>query len=195
MKVEQLPVDAIRPYWRNPRHNDDAVGVVRASIERYGFQQPIVVDADGVIVVGHTRYRAALSLGYETIPCVRADLDPERAKEYRIADNKSHEHSSWDMSALVSELRQFSDVSALEDFFHDVDVQTLVADRAADSGVGAVTDEQVEREKERTDSRFEAAGSGGTESKVEMTCPHCGGEFLVDKNQVANLRSFTDDST
>jgi site-specific DNA-methyltransferase (adenine-specific) len=63
MLVEMRPVGSIRPYENNPRLNDAAVDAVAASIKAFGFRQPIVVDEDDVIVVGHTRYKAALKLG------------------------------------------------------------------------------------------------------------------------------------
>ena len=89
MLVElRRPSDAIRPYDKNPRKNDPAVDAVARSITDYGFRQPIVVDADGVIVVGHTRWKAAQKLGLKQVPVHVADLPPEKAKAYRIADNQ-----------------------------------------------------------------------------------------------------------
>jgi site-specific DNA-methyltransferase (adenine-specific) len=63
MQIEMRPIDSIRPYDKNPRVNDAAVDAVAASISEFGFRQPIVVDEEGVIIVGHTRYKAALKLG------------------------------------------------------------------------------------------------------------------------------------
>lgn len=89
MKVEELSLDAITPYEKNPRKNEGAVDGVAESIKRFGFQQPIVVDANGVIIVGHTRYKAAKKLRLATVPCVRAeDLTEAQVKAYRILDNK-----------------------------------------------------------------------------------------------------------
>ena len=68
MKVEIRKLDAVRPYVRNPRINDDAVDAVAASLREFGFRQPIVVDADGMIIVGHTRWKAAKKLGLEQVP-------------------------------------------------------------------------------------------------------------------------------
>src|SRR5262249_39463560 len=68
MHVEMRPINSIRPYENNPRQNDAGVDAVAASIREYGFRQPIVVDEDGVIIVGHTRYKAALKLGFEEVP-------------------------------------------------------------------------------------------------------------------------------
>ena len=68
MKVEMWPIQSIRPYENNPRLNDAAVDAVAASIREFGFRQPVVVDEDGVIVVGHTRYKAAIKLGMSEVP-------------------------------------------------------------------------------------------------------------------------------
>lgn len=108
MKVEDLPLSAIKPYEKNPRKNDGAVDGVAESIKQFGFQQPIVVDSKNVIVVGHTRYKAAQKLGLETVPCVRADqLTKEQVKAYRILDNKLNELAGWDFSVLSEELKTF----------------------------------------------------------------------------------------
>ena len=105
MSVELRPLDAVRPYANNPRQNDDAVEAVAESIRRFGFRQPIVVDADGVIVAGHTRFRAAQRLGLATVPVhVATDLTPDEVRAYRLADNKTAELASWDTSMLSIEL-------------------------------------------------------------------------------------------
>ena len=105
MRVKETPLDAIRPYENNPRNNDDAVKAVAASIAEFGWKQPIVVDADGVVIVGHTRLKAAKRLGLETAPVVVADdLTPEQTAAYRLADNKTAELAEWDMDKLALEL-------------------------------------------------------------------------------------------
>ena len=105
MSVELRPLDAVRPYANNPRQNDDAVEAVAESIRRFGFRQPIVVDADGVIVAGHTRFRAAQRLGLATVPVhVATDLSPDDVRAYRLADNKTAELASWDDAMLSIEL-------------------------------------------------------------------------------------------
>ncbi|MCK6486643.1 MAG: ParB N-terminal domain-containing protein [Phycisphaerae bacterium] len=106
MKIELRPLAEIKPYEKNPRINDGAVDAVAASIREFGFRQPIVVDNEGVIVVGHTRWKAAQKLGLEKAPVhVAKDLTPEQAKAYRIADNKSADLASWDLNLLPIELR------------------------------------------------------------------------------------------
>ena len=105
MQIEIRPLSRIKPYDRNPRCNDAAVAAVAASIERFGFRQPIVVDKDGVIIVGHTRYKAAIALGMATVPVhVAAELTPEQTRALRIADNKSADIATWDDALLASEL-------------------------------------------------------------------------------------------
>jgi len=106
MKVEKRRTDDIQPYEQNPRQNDAAVDAVAASIQEFGFRQPIVVDSGGVIVVGHTRWKAAQKLGLEYVPVhVAKDLTPEQARAYRIADNKSADYADWDLDLLPIELR------------------------------------------------------------------------------------------
>ena len=89
MKIEFRKISDIIPYEHNPRINDAAVDAVARSIQEFGFRQPIVVDTDGVIVVGHTRWKAAKKLGLETVPVhVATELTPEQIRAYRIADNR-----------------------------------------------------------------------------------------------------------
>jgi DNA modification methylase len=109
MKIELRPLNQIFPYDQNPRINDAAVDAVAASIREFGFRQPIVVDADGVIICGHTRYKAAQKLGLEKVPVhVAKDLTPEQIRAYRIADNKTGELAEWNYDLLPIELSQLA---------------------------------------------------------------------------------------
>ena len=108
--IELRSIDSIRPYEKNPRQNDDAVDAVAASLKEFGFRQPIVVDGDGVIVCGHTRYKAAQQLGLAKVPVhVAKDLTPEQIRAYRIADNKTSDLSDWDYDILPIELSELQD--------------------------------------------------------------------------------------
>jgi DNA modification methylase len=105
MKIELRKLSEIKPYPGNPRLNDDAVDAVATSIKEFGFLQPLVLDANDVIVVGHTRYRAAQKLGLVRVPvCVARDLTPEQTKAYRLADNKTNELAEWNYDLLPIEL-------------------------------------------------------------------------------------------
>src|SRR5262245_42276731 len=105
MQVEERPVEDIKPYAHNPRHNDAAVDAVAASIRAFGWRVPIVCDEAMVVVAGHTRYKAALKLGLKTVPVhVASGLTPAQVKAYRIADNQTAALSGWDDGLLVQEL-------------------------------------------------------------------------------------------
>lgn len=104
-KIQLVALADITPYDRNPRNNDAAVSIVRASIEQFGFKVPIILDAAHVIVCGHTRYKAAQELGLDSVPCIIADdLTPAQIKAYRLADNKVGEAAEWDMDKLAEEI-------------------------------------------------------------------------------------------
>jgi DNA modification methylase len=107
MHIEQRPITSIQPYEKNPRNNAQAVEAVARSIRAFGFRQPIVVDEFGVIVVGDTRYKAALRLGLETVPVhVATGLTPAQVKAYRIADNQTAALSEWNYDLLSPELAE-----------------------------------------------------------------------------------------
>ena len=110
MQIYQRPLSDIKPYEKNPRQKYD-IQKVAQSIKEFGFQQPIVVDRAGVIIVGHGRYQASKSLGLETVPVIIADLPPEKAKAYRIADNKTNEYSDWDIGLLQQEFTDLLDIN------------------------------------------------------------------------------------
>ena len=118
-----LPVSEVRPYEKNPRKNADAVKYVKASIEKFGFKQPIVIDSNRVIISGHTRLEAAKSLGMDEVPCIVADdLTEAQAKALRLADNKVAEFSEWEMNLLGGELGELAEISDIDmgDFGFDL---------------------------------------------------------------------------
>jgi DNA modification methylase len=105
MKIEMWPVERVKPYENNPRVNDGAVDAVAASIREFGFKVPIVVDGEGVIITGHTRYKAAKKLGMEEVPVIVAtDLSPAQIRAFRIADNQTASLADWDFDLLPIEL-------------------------------------------------------------------------------------------
>ena len=126
MKVQNVSIQDVKPYPNNPRDNDAAVGGVAKSLQQFGWQQPIVVDKDNVIIVGHTRYKAAKKLGMKEVPVVVADkLSSEEVKAYRLADNKTGENAVWNNKELLEELESFKDSDIFTGFksseiFNDV---------------------------------------------------------------------------
>lgn len=118
MKVKDISIDLIKEYEHNPRNNDKAVDKVAESIREFGFKVPIIIDANNIIVTGHTRVKAARKLGLKKVPCVIADdLTPEQIKAFRLADNKVSEYATWDENKLYTELMELKVV--------DFDIETF----------------------------------------------------------------------
>lgn len=160
MNIVEKHVDELIPYENNPRHNEDAVKFVKASIQQFGFKVPIVIDPDNTIIAGHTRVLAAKELGMATVPCVVADdLTEEQIKAFRLADNKVSEASGWDWDKLDQELMALSGLG--------IDMSSF--------GFDAVN------EDEELDKFFEeTADTGAAEKKgKQVVCPNCGEAFEV----------------
>lgn len=148
MNIVEKKLGELQPYENNPRKNDTAVPYVAESIKRYGFKVPIVIDKDGVIVAGHTRYLASIELGLETVPCIVADdLTDEEIKEFRLVDNKTSEFAGWDFDMLETELQELD--------FGDFDFHFPETE---DIDIDGFFEEHEETEKE----------------PKTITCPHCG---------------------
>lgn len=105
MDIIEKKLSELKPYENNPRKNDEAVEYVANSIKEFGFKVPIVIDKGGVIVAGHTRYKAAKQLKLKTVPCIIADdLNDEQIQAFRLVDNKTSEFAEWDLPLLDTEL-------------------------------------------------------------------------------------------
>lgn len=121
MEIVNMNITDVKPYENNPRINDGAVEATANSIKEFGFQQPIVVDKDNVIIVGHTRLRAAKKLGLKQVPVVTADnLTDEQVRAYRLADNKTGELADWDEDLLKIELGDVIDLDMTNFGFEDL---------------------------------------------------------------------------
>lgn len=160
MNIEQWPLDRIILYTRNPRNNRVAVSAVKASIKEFGFRQPIVVDKDGVIVAGHTRYLAAQELGLDSVPVhVATELTPIQIKAYRLADNRTAQNATWDDELLKLELQELQE----DDFdldltgFDENDLSRLI-------GLVEVPD-------------FKEYDESVADDVAMITCPSCGHSF------------------
>ena len=124
MKIFDKKLNEIKPYEKNPRKNDASVPLVAKSIEEFGFKVPIVIDKDGTIVCGHTRYKAAKRLNLETVPCIVADdLTEAQIKAFRLADNKVGDASEWDMPLLSEELADLGEFDMTDLGFEDTDLE------------------------------------------------------------------------
>ncbi|MCK6466343.1 MAG: DNA modification methylase [Phycisphaerae bacterium] len=119
MNIETWPIDRIKPYDRNPRDIPErAIEALAEAIKTYGWRVPVIVDRDGVLIAGHTRLLAARRLGLTEVPVhVAEELTPEQAKAFRVADNKLHELTAWNLDQLAVEL---GDLKAM-----DIDLEAL----------------------------------------------------------------------
>ena len=145
--IIMLPVPEVRPYEKNPRKNAGAVKYVKASIEKFGFKQPIIVDSNRVIIAGHTRLEAAKSLGMAEVPCIVADdLTDAQVKALRLADNKVAEFSEWEMNLFGEELGELAEIS-------DIDMGDFGFDLSEFDNIGM--DEKTEVEEDEVPEEVE----------------------------------------
>lgn len=124
-----MDISKIKPYTKNAKeHPAKQIKQIAASIKEFGFNQPVVVDKAGVIIVGHGRYEAAKMLGMMDIPAIQVNLTEQQAKAYRLADNKLNE-SAWDMDLVIEELKSLStEMLDLTGFSHDLILETDAKD-------------------------------------------------------------------
>lgn len=157
MEIIEMPIRELIPYENNPRINDNAVEAVAKSIKNFGFKVPIVIDKDKVIVAGHTRLKAAESLGLKTVPVIKADdLSNEQIRAFRLADNKASELSKWDFEKLRDEISGIKGVDLY--------------------GYG------FENEKDfNIEDFFDVAGEEEKKPKM-VECPHCG-QMILDAEE------------
>ena len=142
MQIVEKLLTEIQPYGRNPRKNEKAIDKVAASIREFGFKVPIVIDKDGTIVAGHTRYKAAQQLGMDRVPCIIADdLTPDQVKAFRLADNKVGEFAGWDFDLLATELQDLA----------RFDMEQFGFDTAVAESIDDVHEDDFEEDDETTD--------------------------------------------
>jgi len=148
MQIETIDINKILPYINNPRKNLN-IDKVASSIKEFGFQQPIVVDKEFVIIVGHTRFEAAKKLGIEKVPVQIADLTKNQTKAYRIADNRLNQDANWDTKLLGLEfndlLSENFDLDTLGFSNDELDNLLLKTDEESDVDLN----EDIEIQEER----------------------------------------------
>ena len=155
MKIIQMDINDIKPYKYNPRKNNaKAIDKVAESIKEFGFRQPLVIDKDNNIIVGHTRLKAAKKLKVKSLPVVVADdMTEQQIKAYRIADNKTNEYSEWDFELLAQELDEIEIFTG----FDDDEISSILNELGSDI--------------------IKNNDNSGTSNKKEQICPKCGYEF------------------
>lgn len=171
--VKDTPIGDIKPYEKNPKqHTAESTKKIADSIQKFGWQQPIVVDEDNVIIIGHGRYLAATSLGLKTVPVKKATgLSEAKVKALRIADNKLPTFAAWDSELLTEELNSvFNEMQSVSDtFFSEEEYSILLLDNSYSMSVQETkssaassnpTPVEEEGEQEDSDSDNSDAGSG-----------------------------------
>lgn len=162
MDIKTVKIAEITPYEKNAKkHDERQIANVAESIRQYGFVQPVVIDRDGVIVIGHCRVLAAKKLGMKEVPAVCVDdLTPQQVNALRVVDNKSNE-SEWYMELLASELPKL-DLSAFDfDFFGDTDEEEVNITRKEatfSESISVVIDCDGEEEAEEIFERLSEEG-------------------------------------
>jgi len=175
MKVVKVKMNEIKPYYRNPRKNNN-VQIVKDSINKYGFNVPILLDKKNVIIKGHTTYKALLELGFKEADCIiHLHLTPTQTKAYRIIDNKASEKGEWDFDKLILELKGIPDLEWFKEVFDDIDLEKMLDDQVG-VAVPSVTASDI-KDSEKDHSTIDII----EKEKIEVICPECGEVFFVDK--------------
>lgn len=174
-RMERVGLDRVIPYWRNPRNlSNEAVEAVKTSIEEYGYNQPIVVDNDYTIIIGHTRYAAMRRMEQAEIDVVVADhLTPQQVKQLRVIDNRSGEYAFWDFDKLQEEISD-SDSELLAELFPEI-----LSQLESENGQGP-TIEWGEGDAGENPYMTEV------DPEVEFVCPSCFHEWetVVTRDQI-----------
>lgn len=161
MEIKMIRLADIKPYENNPRDNERAVQPVTESIRQFGFRVPMVLDADNVIIAGHTRYLAANELKLEEVPAIYADdLTPEQIKAFRLVDNKIQEIAEWDWDAIFEEL----------DLIQGIDMKLLGFEEF-------LNNDQGEMKERKIAESFEIDTDSFADEEFAQECPHCGFRF------------------
>lgn len=173
--VKTVSTDSLVEYENNPRKNDGTVEALARAIRKYGFNQPIVVDKENVIVKGHTRYRAAKLLGMEYVPVIVSQNEDSVNNADRVLDNKIHDLSKWDPDALALEMRDAEDaITEVIGSFGDFSYET-VSHRG-------VTAENIQQATAKVESSAKAK-----QSLIAIQCEECGEIMYLSRTAVENL--------
>ena len=185
MQIENRTLSNIKPYKNNPRRSVKTIAKIVTSIKEFGFKQPLVLDKEGVIIVGHSRYLAAKELGLETVPCVIAkELTPHQIRAYRIADNRIAQDGEWDTDLLAIELSEInnSDFDFTKTGFTQAELESLILDPIA--GTQSLTSITEDSQKVQDPEFYEASVSAHTDEEyvnLNFTMRHIDRKLVFSK--------------
>lgn len=185
VQVVMKPISGLVPAAQNSRvHTEDQIDQIAASIKKFGWTIPVLVDEKNMIIAGHARVRAAKKAGIDTAPCIVAlGWSDEKKEAYQITDNRLSELSDWDTTILEAQIKRLTafkfDLSFLDmsgfnlnlDGFKPMLAPTML-------GTSLVTDKQVGAVKAGLENQFTDAQEAA-KAAYTITCPHCGEDFDV----------------
>jgi ParB-like chromosome segregation protein Spo0J len=161
MKIKHMKADILKPHPKNPRiHPDSAIEKLERSIKEFGWTNPILVSADGYILAGHARLKAAEKAGIEEVPVIYLPLEGAKAEAYLIADNRLQEETDWDFEVLTDSLERLK--------LAGVDIEITGFDESlliGEAGVHSIPEYEPE---------FDESVAGEVETVI---CPRCNREF------------------
>ena len=181
MKINKVRTNLIKPYWNNARDNTATIEPLKKSIQEFGFNQPLVLDQNNTVIVGHARLRAAKELGMKTIPCIISDMDEIAAKKYRIADNKIQEFTQYKHDELMKEIRELG-AENMQDYFN-FDLSEMLGNSVG-VDIQQVTADQVEKKEGELKGTYKEITGKAADEEVELICPHCKEEFFMKKRDL-----------
>lgn len=185
----------IKPYIRNPRKNDRTVELLCKIIPKVGFNVPIVIDSDGIIVKGHARFMAAIKLNMPEVPCIVTHADEESIKADRIADNKISEFSEWNNAELMEEVNEMdfdlSDIGLPKINLDEIPTAEELKTAPVVSS-GELSEEERQRVydtllKEQQEAQEPSNGVGdalGDDIYYKVVCNKCGHIMFFKENDV-----------
>jgi ParB-like chromosome segregation protein Spo0J len=173
-QLELVAIGQIKPYHRNARKHDATVERLIELIPKVGFNVPLVLDRQNVIVKGHARWKAAVRLGMTALPCVFTDASQDQIRLDRLADNKVQEFSAWDQEALASEIAAINFDFSLPSLDFKVAALAVTATAAVTNGAGGegfISQDDIDDTVHRPEHDFS-----------EVFCPQCGKAALVRRS-------------
>lgn len=208
-EIVMKKLNEIRPYFKNPRKNDKTVEMLVKVIPQVGFNVPILIDKEGVIVKGHARYKAAFKLGMSEVPCVVTDANDEQIKLDRITDNKISELSEWLDEGLAHELdtldvsfngileglelkndvieSQFSETELEKYDYAEPDITPEQKQKIYEEIISKKQEEaKAKLEKEIHEAEVNALKNTIPQKKmyVQCVCQKCGEIFYIEYNKI-----------